>query len=472
MFLRLLGLVYLTAFGSFWPQIVGLIGANGVSPSAPLLAAMHADYGWKAYLYAPSLFWLVPKDAVLEALCGLGCAAAVLLMLGLMSRMAAVCAYVLYLSIVTIGPPFTSFQWDALLLETGFLAIFAGASWLAIAYRLLLFRLMFESGVVKLTSGDPNWRNSACVAVSLLYAAVTESAGLLCRSIAGVVAGFVCVGHILYRTGSAVFLFAFPTRVRQVAAALLVLLQVSIALTGNFAFFNLLSIVLCLWALDDRCFERWGKWRKRKTPRFTRAMNPSVAAIVVLSLLQLFGLEPSFLESFSLVNVYGLFAVMTTSRTELVIEGSNDNSHWESYSFRYKPGDVYRSLPVVAPLQPRLDWQMWFAALGSPVQNEWTKTLVYNLLRGEPETLRLLGHSPFAKPPRSIRILAYTYCLVRLRAWQEWCDLARKLLGVWFGPVSDRLDGLLAPVSMLDRSYANCADLLLRKLACPEYSIV
>ncbi len=159
MFLRLLGLVYLTAFGSFWPQIVGLIGANGVSPSAPLLAAMHADYGWKAYLYAPSLFWFVPKDAALETLCGLGCAAAVLLMLGLMSRTAAVCAYVLYLSIVTIGPPFTSFQWDALLLETGFLAIFAGASWLAIAYRFLLFRLMFESGVVKLTSGDPNWRN-------------------------------------------------------------------------------------------------------------------------------------------------------------------------------------------------------------------------------------------------------------------------------------------------------------------------
>ncbi len=166
-------------------------------------------------------------------------------------------------------------------------------------------------------------------------------------------------------------------------------------------------------------------------------MNASVVAIVVLSLLQLFGLEPSLLESFSVVNVYGLFAVMTTARTELVIEGSDDSSHWKPYAFRYKPGDVYRGLPVVAPFQPRLDWQMWFAALGSPFQNEWTKTLVYNLLRGEPSTLRLLSRSPFAKPPRSIRILAYTYVFStpeeRRRSGAVW---ERKLLGIWFGPVS------------------------------------
>ncbi len=147
--------------------------------------------------------------------------------------------------------------------------------------------------------------------------------------------------------------------------------------------------------------------------------------------------SPRSLEPFEIVNPYGLFAVITTSRTELVVEGSNDNEHWLAYSFPFKPGDVNRSLPVVAPYQPRLDWQMWFAALGTPESNPWTKTFVYRLLMGQPAVLGLLETSPFSKPPRSIRILAYTYTFTdakeRARDGAIW---RRKLLGTWFGPVS------------------------------------
>ena len=333
--------------------------------------------------------------------------------------------------------PFTSFQWDALLLETGFLAIFAGAPWLAVAYRLLVFRLMFESGLVKLSSGDPNWRNLHALRYHFFTQPLPNPLAYYANELPGWLLDSFVFSTFLIELVVPFFLFAFPRRVRQVAAGLLVLLQLVIALTGNFAFFNLLSIVLCLWALDDNCLEGWYRWKVAPRARFAQVLNGAVAAVVLLSLLQIFGLEPSLLESFEVVNVYGLFAVMTTSRIELVIEGSNDNLHWESYSFRYKPGDVYRRLPVIAPLQPRLDWQMWFAGLGVPAQNDWTKTLVYALLAGQPRVLRLLEYSPFHHPPRSIRILAYRYTFSnpeeRRKSGAIW---ERKLLGIWFGPVS------------------------------------
>ena len=437
LFLRLLGLVYLIAFASFWPQIIGLIGAHGIAPATPTLTAMHADYGWRAYLYVPSLFWFSQTDAALKAICVLGCAAAVLLILGRFSRSAALAAYTLYLSIVTIGQPFTSFQWDALLLESGFLAIFAGANWLPLAYRLLVFRLMFESGLVKLTSGDVNWRSLHALRFHFLTQPLPSPLAYYMYQAPAWLLDFLTLATLFIELAVPFLVFAHPGRLRLLAASSLVLLQVAIALTCNFAFFNLLSIFLCFWALDDSFFPRRQVFRPLPQPAFPKVFNAAVVSIILLSVIQIFGLEPSFLESFEIVNPYGLFAVMTTSRVELVIEGCNDNIHWEPYSFLYKPGDIHRSLPIVAPYQPRLDWQMWFAALGTPESNVWTKTLVYRLLTAEPSVVGLLGPSPFSQPPRSIRILAYTYTFTdpptRTREATIW---NRKLIGTWFHPVS------------------------------------
>lgn len=437
LFLRLLGLVYLIAFASLYPQIVGLVGANGISPAANTLAAMRADYGWRAYLDVPSLFWFFRSDSALEVICLLGCFGALLLMLGLALRIAAISAYVLYLSLVAIGQPFTGFQWDSLLLESGFLAIFADASWLPFAYRLLLFRLMFESGLVKLTSGDDNWRNLHALRYHFFTQPLPTPLAYYMQQAPVWLLDTLTFATLFIELLVPFFLFAYPRRIRQIAAAMLAFLQLFIALTGNYGFFNLLTIILCVWALDDDCFPGRLTRSVSLKLRMPRAVNIAVACVIVLSILQVFGLQPALLEPLEIVNPYGLFAVMTTSRIELVIEGSDDNLHWRPYLFRYKPGDPHGDLPLVAPYQPRLDWQMWFAALGSPENSFWTKTLVFRLLSGEPTVLGLLKAAPFAKPPRQIRILAYSYTFAepseRRRNGAIW---DRKLLGIWFGPVS------------------------------------
>jgi lipase maturation factor 1 len=439
LFLKLLAIVYLFAFGSLWPQIVGLVGANGLAPAAETMLSLHADYGRRAYWDVPSLFWLAPHDWMLKALCALGCAAALLLLGGIFVRTAALAAYVFYLSLVTIGQPFTGFQWDALLLETGFLAIFAGSSLLPLAYRLLLFRLMFESGLVKITSHDANWRNLHALRFHFYTQPLPMPLAYYMQQAPDWLLDSMTLSVFAIELLVPFFLFPFSRRVRQIAVALLVGLQLVIALTGNYTFFNLLTIALCLWGLDDECFRPFKNWRTAKPLIFVRVANILVGGLGILGVLQIFGLTPSLLYSFELSNSYGLFAMMTTSRTELIVEGSDDGISWRDYSFHYKPGDVKRSLPIIAPLQPRLDWQMWFAALGSPRDNPWLRTMVYRLLSGQTEVLGLLEPSSFKIPPRTIRIQAYSYTFTTRQQRQDNGSVwQRTLLGTWLEPVSLR----------------------------------
>ncbi len=416
------------------------MGANGVAPAAETLLAMHNDYGWGAYLDVPSLFWLVPKDACLIALCGLGCLAAGLLALGLLVRWAALAAYILYLSLVSIGEPFTSFQWDALLLETGFLAIFAGSALLPLAYRFLLFRLMFESGLVKLTSHDENWRNLRALRYHFFTQPLPTPLAYYAQHAPDWLLDSATLAALSIELVTPFALFLPARRVRRVAVGLLVGLQMLIALTGNYAFFNLLTAALCLWGLDEECYARLKHWRPAFQAR-AAWVNVPVAALLALGLLQIFDLQPRIFRSFEIVNPYGLFAVMTTGRVELIVEGSDDLVNWRAYSFRYKPGDVGRGLPLVAPYQPRLDWQMWFAALGGPQQNPWVRVLVYRLLAGQTEVLELLEPALFHKPPRAIRIQAYVYSFTeaakRQRDGKIW---QRSLLGTWLRPTSLSLE--------------------------------
>jgi hypothetical protein len=459
LFLRLLGLTYLAAFGSFWPQIVGLIGSSGIAAAAPSLSAMRSELGiMRALAFAPSLFWFGINDSLLLWCCGLGCAAALLLTLGFWSRAAVTVCWILYLSIVSVGAPFTNFQWDALLLECGFLALFAGSPFLVWAYRALLFRLMFESGLVKLLSGDPNWRNLHAIRYHFLTQPLPNPlAYYLYRSPTWLLDSFTAatLGIELI----APFLIFGPRRVRQIGVALLMLLQFTIILTGNYAFFNFLSLALCLWGLDDRTFRpltRFLLHRRSalpdagsKTARPLRAAASLVlAALMLLGAVQLVQmLLPGFSEPFrsslatlapfEVLNRYGLFAVMTTTRPEIIIEGSNDQVNWREYSFPYKPGELHRPLPLVAPYQPRLDWQMWFAALGAFSENRWVGNLMYRLLTGEPAVIKLLNPPPFPKPPRYMRAMLYNYTFTtpqeRARTGAVW---KRELQGIWFGPVS------------------------------------
>ncbi|MBV8569535.1 MAG: lipase maturation factor family protein [Acidobacteriaceae bacterium] len=455
LFVRLLGLVYLAAFASLWPQIVGLIGSRGVSPTTALLDAIRRDYGGHVFLTVPSLFWFHPTDHTLIAFCALGCLASILLVACVFTRLAAFACFVLYLSVVSIGEPFLNFQWDALLLESGFLALFIGAPWLVWAYRFLLFRLMFESGIIKLASHDPNWRNLHALRYHFMTQPLPNPIAYYTYRAPDPLLDVSTLMTLVIELLAPFLLFG-PRPVRLAGAGVLIFLQVLILLTGNYAFFNYLTIALCLWAFDEQDFSRlapilewhFPRMRVPKADFWRIAGNTAVAALIALGGTQLLEmLSPSlaapisekiaFLAPFEIINRYGLFAVMTTARPEIVLEGSDDNQNWREYSFPFKPGNTHRELPWVAPYQPRLDWQMWFAALGTYESNTWVAGLMYRLMTGEPSVLGLMGPPPFTTPPRYMRALLYHYDFTtpkeRAKTGAVW---KRELAGTWFGPVS------------------------------------
>jgi hypothetical protein len=313
---------------------------------------------------------------------------------------------------------------------------------------------MFESGVVKLTSRDVNWRNlhalrfhflTQPLPTPLAYYCYRAPAWLLDAATAAVLAVELLVPFLLF----------FPRRFRYFAAAALIGLQLVIIVTGNYAFFNLLTLSLCLWAFDDATYLPIKGLLRRGYPaigasrlEIQRAKNVALALIMVVGAFQVVAsawgplVKPlrtvtAFIEPFEIVNSYGLFAVMTTTRPEIILEGSNDQVTWTEYSFRFKPGNLHRALPLIAPYQPRLDWQMWFAALGNYRNNTWVGGLVYRLLLAEPQVSALLDPSPFPKPPHYMRALLYDYDFSspaeRAQTGVVW---HRRLLGVWLKPVS------------------------------------
>ena len=449
-FLRVLGLVYLAAFASLRPQMAGLFGSHGIVPIAELLNNAHNQLGSQAYTLIPSIFWLGAPDKWIGGVCLLGSAAAILMLTGFFSRIASLVCWVLYLSIVSTGAPFTNFQWDALLLESGFLALFAGAPWLVWAYRVLLFRLIFESGLVKLTSGDPNWHNLHALRFHFLTQPLPTPLAWYAYHLPGKLLDALTAATLFAELVVPFFLLG-PRRLRHIATIVLMLLQLAIILTGNYGFFNLLTLALCLWGFDDRTFaplEPYLRIRQFNQPALSAVVNLGLAALMMLGLTQVLQMSSiihstpfrpveRMLSPFEIVNTYGLFAVMTTSRSEIVLQGSNDGEHWRDYEFPYKPGELHRGLPFVAPYMPRLDWQMWFAALGSFYGNRWVGAVMYRLLVGDPAVTHLLLPPPFEKPPKYMRAELYDYTFTsqaeRARTGAVW---SRKLLGDWYGPVS------------------------------------
>ncbi|HEV2021183.1 MAG TPA: lipase maturation factor family protein [Terriglobales bacterium] len=461
LFLKALAVIYAIAFASLAVQVTGLVGSRGVEPLADFLPRAREVLGTSAYLDFPTIFWLSASDTALRAACWAGVGLSALLFFGIARR--AVCAVllVLYLSLTVAGQDFMSFQWDALLLEAGFLAIFLGSSQVVLRlYRWLLFRLLFLSGMVKLTSGDPAWRSLA----ALSYHYETQPLPTpLAWYMHQLPLGFHKLEAVLMFGAElgVPFLFFAPRRIRHLGALATLGFQALIFLTGNYTFFNLLAVALCLFLLDDALLGRAVPRARRKKLEAaeSRRRRPKWLYKAVAVALAVFILTVSSYEMageffrfhfqtadramariypLRLVNTYGLFAIMTTSREEIVIEGSNDGVTWQEYEFPYKPGDVGRRPPWVEPHQPRLDWQMWFAALGSYQDNPWVLRLMERLLEGEPAVLRLLEKNPFpGHPPKYVRALLYDYRFTtpeeRRQTGAWW---ARDLRGLYVPPVS------------------------------------
>jgi predicted DCC family thiol-disulfide oxidoreductase YuxK len=447
-FLRMLGVIYLIAFVSLWMQVEGLIGSDGISPVNQFLPAVHEQLGDRAYSLLPTLCWFNSSNAFLCFLCAGGVVSSLLLIAGFVPVVSLIALFVFYLSLTIAGQAFLSFQWDILLLETGFLAIFL-APWQSWSKRgreppvsraalfllkLLLFKLMVMSGVVKLTSGDDCW---GWLNHSFHWSALTALDYHYWSQPLPTVFGWwadkspewfkhFSVAFCLAVEIIAPFFIWGPRRPRLIAAGLIVFLQIVIAVTGNYCFFNLLTIALCLLLIDDAAIGR--KHATVIDRRYSYGLSTCGAiAVIVVALpinawLIFTALKPDAtwprplaavygrVEAFRIVNGYGLCRVMTTDRAEIVIEGSADGIDWLPYEFKWKPGEVKRAPGWCAPHQPRVDWQMWFAALGTPQQNPWFGGFVVRLLQGSRDVSRLLARNPFPdQPPRYIRASFYRY---------------------------------------------------------------
>jgi predicted DCC family thiol-disulfide oxidoreductase YuxK len=460
LFLRTLAVVYLIAFASFAVQAAGLIGSHGISPVGEYLHSVREYYG-PAYWQVPTVFWLNAGDRMIKSAGIGGICLSVLLFLGVRWRILRIALFILYLSLVTAGQEFMGYQWDALLLEAGFLAILLGSSPMVIwLYRWLLFRLIFLSGAVKLASGDPSWRHFSALPVHYETQPLpTPLAWHMYQLPAWFQRG--SVGFVFFVELLVPFLIFAPRRVRFFAARAIVVLQVLILLTGNYAFFNVLTISFCLFLVDDAFLRSvlpkliirpaFPATNSGKSWVWARSFCGMFAALALFvggfQIARTFGVHWSVADAairsvspFEIINSYGLFAVMTITRPEIVVEGSNDGVNWLAYEFKYKPGELTRRPAWVAPHQPRLDWQMWFAALGDYQSDRWIVRFMARLLQGSPEVLGLLGRNPFADgPPHYIRAQLYQYSFTgpaERKSTGAWWR--RELKGVYLPAVSLR----------------------------------
>jgi predicted DCC family thiol-disulfide oxidoreductase YuxK len=430
-FLRLFGAVYVAAFASLGVQVLGLIGHGGILPLGDYLAAAREAYGASVYRLLPTLFWANSSDAALVGGTVAGVVLGLLVVADRWTRPALIALFALYLSYVYAGQDFMSFQWDTLLLETGFLAIFlTGGSRIVIwLFRWLVFRYLFLAGIVKLLSGDSTWHNLT----ALEYHFWTQPLPTPLAWYAAQLPQWLLIGGTAAALAvelGAVFLIFLPRRLRAVAACCVLLLQTLIVLTGNYNFFNLLTMFLCVFLFDDAALRRLFP-RRWKLPAHIRMRPPARSATVAAAVLALLvvpvgidrmwqvitrsdlpvlGALTRAVSPLFIVNPYGLFAVMTITRPEIVIEGSVDGESWREYVFRYKPGPLDRPAGWNIPHQPRLDWQMWFAALGGVRDSPWMVSLMWRLLEGSPTVLALLESNPFPDgPPKYVRAQLYDY---------------------------------------------------------------
>jgi predicted DCC family thiol-disulfide oxidoreductase YuxK len=456
LFLRLLGVIYLIAIVSFWVQADALVGHDGIAPLAQWLDQVRDRLGVQSYWLYPTLCWFNPTDWFLHGLCATGTALSVLLVFEVAPVLCLALLWLVYLSIAVAGQLFMNFQWDYLLLETGFFSIFLAplrwlpswqsqapmSPWAHFILRWLLFRLMLMSGVVKLTSGDQSWWNLT----ALDYHYWTQPLPTPLAWWASQLPGWFQAISIMVMFAIelvAPFLLFFPRRLRLIGATSIIVLQVLIAATGNYCFFNLLTVALCLLSIDDSVWRRFG--RKERPPLKLAGLRwpswlliPAVVIVLSLSgplLWQSFfpdsDLPPfmregyAYIERFRSLNSYGLFRVMTTTRPEIIVEGSEDSVTWQPYEFKYQVGDVQRAPSIVAPHQPRLDWQLWFAALEDVHDEPWFVNFLARLLQGSQPVLRLLKTNPFPdSPPRYIRAKLYEY---HFTTWEE-----RQKTGAWW----------------------------------------
>ena len=492
LFLRALGLIYFSAFYSLAFQIRGLIGPSGILPAGEYLAAVARAYGAHRLWFAPTLLWFSSSSTALMVLCWAGLIASLLLVVNLWPRaMLAVC-FVCFLSFVTAAGDFSSYQSDGMLLEAGFIALFlapgglrpglgADTSPSRASYFLLLwewFRIYFESGLVKLLSGDPEWRHFTAMDDYYQNGPLPTWIGWYVAHLphwfhAGTVA--LTLGIEL----GLVWMAVLPRRWRLICFWIVTPWEVGVILTGNYAFLNYLVLILGFLLLDDGALRHWlpGKIARlvpperirsvvsedeaetmQRTARHFSALRLAVSAVLLtwvgyttsyLLIAMLWREAPlpqapvAALEPLRIANQYGLFAVMTRGRYEIEFQGSNDGQTWIAYPFRYKPQAVNEAPGIYAPYQPRFDWNLWFASLGDWRQYPIVPNTETSLLTNDVDVLSLFRSNPFPDtPPKMVRAVLWRYWFTPIkekRASGNWWR--RRLLGTYAPTIERQGDG-------------------------------
>jgi hypothetical protein len=454
LFLRALGLIFLSAFYSFAFQIHGLIGERGILPAGDYLALVHRELsGVRQLWYAPTLLWLGSGDTALTLVVAAGILCSLLLVANVFPKLTVGLCTLLFLSCIAVLQDFSSYQSDGMLLEAGLLSVFfappglrpgLGATTPPSPLSLFMlrwewFRIYFESGLVKLLSGDPHWRNLTAMDEYYQNGPLPTWIGWYVQHLphwyhAGTVVITLLVELVIVW---AVFL---PRPFRLTCAAVVTMLQIGIIATANYAFLNYLVLALGVLLLDDRFLARWLPV-PHVEPATANARHPitlwaerialgylfcaTLVAFFAQSRFAAWGLPFRVLDPLRVANAYGLFAVMTEARYEIEFQGSRDGVLWVAYPFRYKPQDPTEHPGIYAPYQPRFEWNLWFASLGPWQQSPWVVQAQRRLIEGSPAVLRLFRRDPFeGKPPALVRTALYQY-------W--FTDLATKRrTGAWW----------------------------------------
>jgi hypothetical protein len=511
-FIRALGIFYFSAFYSLLFQIKGLIGPNGILPARDYLQAVSAALHSFRFWYAPTLFWFGAGDRALMFVCWVGAIASLLLVANVWPRASLAVSFVCFLSFISAAQDFSSYQSDGMLLEAGFIGLFFAPPgfWPGLArahapsraslflLRWEWFRIYFESGIVKLLSGDEEWRNFTAMDEYYQNGPLPTWIGWYVEHLPHWFHAATVVATLSMEL-AVVWMLFLPRRARLICFCIVTPWEICVIFTANYTFLNYLVLALGFLLLDDRGLRwlvphrlrdtlpatpppkaeprnmeslsilqapateveeipptvrgpaaRFAVWSNATGLILSATMQTWIAYATVAELihmpfpdLRLPSLPVTVLEPFRIANQYGLFAMMTRGRYEIEFQGSNDGKNWTPYLFPFKPQVLDTAPGIYAPYQPRFEWNLWFASLGDWQQNDLVPATEERLLENDPDVLALFQANPFGQaPPRYIRAVLWQYWFTSMdekRRTGNWWR--RELLGLYAPEIMRQPDG-------------------------------
>ena len=466
--LRLLGFVYAIAFLVAANQLVPLVGEHGLTPASHFLRAIEGSVGSRiaGFMHLPTLFWFGISDNALSIFAWLGFGISLIVLAGYANVILLSILWAMYMSIVHVGQIWYGYGWEIQLLETGFLSIFLCplldgrpfpkcrppilVIWL---FRWLGFRIMVGAGLIKLR-GDPCWRDLTCLYYHYETQPIPNPISRYFHFSPHWLLKFETAWNHCVELIAPWFSF-WPTFARHIAGILLITFQIFLIVSGNLSFLNYLTIIPFLACFDDTLLGRvLPRSIVRRVERAARESEPSrinntvaiglsilvvyLSVAPVLNLVSDRQIMNTQFNRLALVNTYGAFGTVGRERDEIVFEGTDSlfvtGAQWKEYEFKAKPGNPNRRPPFVAPYQPRIDWQIWFAAMASPREYPWTFHFIWKLLHNDSGTLSLIANNPFPdKPPHYIRARLYRYQFAAPGEKGWW---HRELIDEWLPPLS------------------------------------